>query len=306
MSSADRDPLTLTPVLGAGSGDSSERGGFPENPLDVVPPARIARLVETVGIKKARLALVPLFTLGILAGAFIGFGGMLYIVTVTDSALGLGITRLIGGFAFSVGLVMVILGGAELFTGNNLLVIAWAESAISTTALLRQWGIVYLGNLSGALGLVALAHLSGVFDSAYGETAKSIAEGKATLPWGEALVRGILCNILVCLAIWMCFAAHAAAGKVVLIAMPVAAFVALGFEHSVANMFLMPLGALQPEAAIGLGDILANLAAVTVGNVIGGGLLVGLVYWLVYLSDASPAPSMAASETDTTAERRTT
>lgn len=255
-------------------------------PLDVVPPARIATLVEEVGIKKAGLELVPMLTLGVLAGAFIAFGGMFHTVVVTGSELGLGPTRLLGGLAFCLGLVLVIVGGAELFTGNSLIVMAWADRRVSSPALMRNWAVVYVGNLIGALGAVVLVHYSGVLalsDGAVGETARAIAAGKVALGPVEAFFRGILCNVLVCLAVWMCFAAHTVSGKVLAIVFPITAFVALGFEHSVANMYLIPIGALQSGSGIGIAGFLGNLVPVTLGNIFGGGVLVALVYWLVYL-----------------------
>jgi formate/nitrite transporter len=254
--------------------------------LDVVPPALIARLVEDVGVKKAGLSLVQTLTLGILAGAFIALGAMFYTVVVTGSELGFGPTRLLGGIAFSLGLILVIIGGAELFTGNSLIVLAWVDGRIDTAALLRNWSIVYVGNLIGALGSAALVHLSGTLDlndGAVGQTAQAIAQSKVSLEFIPAFIRGVLCNTLVCLAVWMCFAAHTVTGKVFAILFPVAAFVALGFEHSVANMYLIPIAALQPGSTIGTMDLLGNLIPVTLGNIVGGGVLVALTYWLVYL-----------------------
>lgn len=258
--------------------------------LDVVPPAEIARLVQDVGIKKAVLPLIPTLTLAILAGAFIAFGAMFYTLVVTESELGLGPTRLIGGLVFSLGLVLVVIGGAELFTGNSLIVLAWADQRVNTVALLRNWTIVYVGNLIGALGTVGLVHFSGTMtlgDGAVADTARAIAQTKVGLEPFQAFVRGILCNTLVCLAVWMCFAARTVAGKVLVIIFPITAFVALGFEHSVANMYLIPIGALQTEGSIGIVDFFANLIPVTLGNIVGGGVLVALVYWLIYLREVS-------------------
>ncbi len=259
------------------------------HPLDVVAPATIAKLVEEVGLRKVALCFWPLLTLGLLAGAFIAFGGMFYTVTITGSELGLGPTRLLGGMAFSLGLVLVIIGGAELFTGNSLIVLALADGKVTLAQLLRNWGIVYAGNLVGALATAVLVHLSGVLDTgggAVGATAVAIAEGKLALAPLEAFARAILCNVLVCLAVWMCFAAHSVSGKVLVILFPITAFVALGFEHSVANMYLVPVGMLH-AGEIALAPAIQNLAIVTAGNVLGGGVLVALVYWLVYLSPAN-------------------
>ena len=259
------------------------------HPLDVVTPARIARLVEEVGIRKAGLAFLPTFALGILAGAFIAFGAMFFTVAVTGSEMGYGPTRLLGGAAFSLGLVLVIVGGAELFTGNSLIVMAWANRDITLGALLRNWGIVYAGNLVGAVATAVLVHLSGILTAgggAVGETALGIAAAKLALDPVQAFVRAVLCNVMVCLAVWMCFAAHNVAGRVLVIVFPVTAFVALGFEHSVANMYFIPLAMLH-SGEVDMGAFVANLAVVSAGNVVGGAVLVALVYWMIYLRKAA-------------------
>ena len=253
--------------------------------LDAYAPEQIAVLVEAVGVKKANLPLVATLVLGLLAGAHISFGGMLYTLVVTESDLGFGPTRLLGGVAFSLGLILVVVGGAELFTGNNLIVMAWADGRIGLLQMLRNWGLVYFANFAGALGCVLLVYLSGVLEignGAVARTAAAVARGKAELAFSEALFRGILCNTLVCLAVWLCFAARHVAGKILAIIFPVSAFVALGFEHSIANMYLIPVGMLSGAAEIGFGGFLGNLLPVTLGNMIGGGVFVALVYWLVY------------------------
>lgn len=258
------------------------------HPLDVLPPDQIARLAEEVGVRKAKAGTVATVTLGILAGAFIAFGAMFYTIAVTGSELGFGPTRLLGGAAFSLGLVLVILGGAELFTGNSLIVIAWASRRISSSELLRNWCLVYFGNLVGAVATAAMVHWSGIMtlgDGSVGTTAASIATGKLALDPGEAFIRGVLCNVLVCLAVWMSLAAHSVSGKVLAIVFPVTAFVALGFEHSIANMYLLPIGMLQ-AGAIDPAPLAQSLAIVTAGNVVGGGILVALVYWLIYIRQA--------------------
>jgi len=163
---------------------------------------------------------------------------------------------------------------------------AWADGKVSLIRLMRNWSIVFIGNLFGALGCVALVHLSGIMTSGSGQvsaTARAIADAKAAISPVEAFFRGVLCNTLVCLAVWMCFAARRVAGKVLVIIFPITAFVALGFEHSVANMYLMPIGALQPGSAVTLSDMAGNLLFVTAGNIVGGSVLVALVYWLIYL-----------------------
>jgi formate/nitrite transporter len=246
----------------------------------------VARLVEQVGVKKATLPAVQTVALGLLAGAFIAFGAMYATLALTGNGLGFGPSRMLGGLAFSLGLILVVVGGAELFTGNNLIVMAWAEGKVTSSQLLRNWGLVYLANMAGALGSVLLVHWSGTLILAGGavaETAVRIAEAKVALGFAEAFFRGILCNVLVCLAVWLCFAAHDVGSKVLAIVFPISAFVALGFEHSIANMYLIPIGWLAGSATVTLAGFVANLVPVTLGNVVGGGVFVAAVYWLVYL-----------------------
>ena len=258
--------------------------------FDAYAPREIARRVETVGVAKAEMALLPLLTLAVVAGAFIALGAAFYTLTVTNSALGFGISRVIGGLAFSLGLILVVIAGAELFTGNNLIVMAWADRKVTILALLRNWGIVYLGNFIGALGTAVLVALSGVLmlgDGQVAATARAIAEGKLALTPEAAFFRGILCNVLVCLAIWLSYAAHRVSGKILAIIFPITAFVALGFEHSVANMYLIPIGFIA-GVDLDLGGFALNLVAVSLGNIIGGSVLVALVYWLVYIRPSAP------------------
>ena len=252
--------------------------------LDAYTPAQIAERIEKAGVAKAKLPLVPMATLGVLAGAFIALGACLYLVATTDTQMGYGPTRLMGGIAFSLGLILVVIGGAELFTGNNLIVMARCEGMITTGRLLRNWAVVYVCNLVGAVATALFVVWSGMLDGAggaVGEHARGIALAKAALPADQAFFRGILCNVLVCLAVWLSFAARSVTGKAIAIVFPITAFVALGLEHSVANMFFLPLSMLAGGGPA-LGDVVANIAVVTAGNVVGGGLLVGGVYWLVY------------------------
>ena len=244
----------------------------------------MAARVERAGVSKVHLPAPSVLALSLLAGAFIAFGGMFYTLAITGSALGFGPSRLLGGVAFSLGLVLVIVGGAELFTGNSLIVIAWASRRITSWALLRNWGIVYTGNFAGALGMVAQAYFSGIVAldmDGFAETARTIAKTKLELPAGEAFFRGMLCNALVCLAVWLCYARHVA-GKILPIAGPITAFVALGLEHSVANMYLIPIGMLA-GTGFDLSGLARNLFWVTLGNIVGGGG-VALAYWTIYLS----------------------
>lgn len=254
---------------------------------DAYAPAEIARRVATAGVVKAMLPTIPTFVLAVLAGAFIAFGAMFFSLVVTDSGLGFGPQRVLGGVAFSLGLILVLVGGAELFTGNNLIVMAWAEKKITVGQLFRNWGIVYVGNLLGAVTMAFAVYWSGTLTiggGAVSQTAVAIAEAKVALPPLESFIRGVLCNILVCLAVWLCFAAHSVSGKIIAIIFPITAFVALGFEHSIANMYLMPIGMLA-GADVTIGGMISNLIPVTIGNIVGGGVLVALVYWLVYLND---------------------
>lgn len=253
--------------------------------IDAYAPKEIAQRVETVGMAKAAMPLHVLFTLAVLAGAFIAFGAMYYTVVVTGSSLGLGPTRMLGALAFSLGLVLVIVGGAELFTGNMLIVMAWADGKVTLAALLRNWGVVFIGNFVGAMLTAGAMHMSGSLGlggGAVAETAARIAEGKIALSWAEAFTRGVLCNALVCLAVWLCFAAHTVTGKIAAILLPISGFVAIGFEHSVANMYLIPVGMLQ-TGPIDAGAFLNNLVPVTLGNILGGGAFVALSYYVCYI-----------------------
>lgn len=256
------------------------------SPQDAYPPAQVARLVEQVGVKKATMPVLQTMALGVLAGAFIALGAMYFTLVMTGSPLGLGPARLLGGLAFSMGLILVVVGGAELFTGNNLIVMAWAERKVTGAQLARNWGLVFLANFVGSIGSALLMTWSGALalgDGAVMATAVRIAEGKVALPFIDAFFRGILCNVLVCLAVWLCFAAHDVPGKVLAIVFPISAFVALGFEHSIANMYLIPIAMLNGAETVTLGGFIGNLVPVTLGNIVGGGVFVAAVYWLVYL-----------------------
>ena len=284
--------------------------GLPNTPpephglIDALLPPDMAQACENVGVAKANRDPVALLVLGILAGAFIAFGGLFSTVVLSGSeSLPWGTARLLAGLVFSLGLILVIVGGAELFTGDTLMVMACASDKISIARLLKVWGLVYLGNIIGSLATVALVFASGHYGyggGLIGKTALGIATSKAALPAMQVLALSILCNVLVCLAVWMCFGARTITDKVMVIVPPIAAFVAAGFEHCVANMYLLPFGlaikywgdpafwsrtglsagnyaALTPE------NVLQNISVATVGNLIGGSLLVGIVYWFVYL-----------------------
>lgn len=277
--------------------------------FDAYAPSEIAKRVREVGVAKANAPLLTTCALAVLAGAFISLGALFYTVTVTgaDSSNGalFGLVRLAGGVTFSLGLILVVVGGAELFTGNNLLAMAWAAGRIRTKQVVRNWVWVYIGNFMGALGtagLVLLAGVHGLADGAVGDMAIRIARVKSSLGIIEAVVRGMLCNALVCLAVWLCTGARGVGDKILAIVFPISAFVACGFEHSVANMYFLPIGlALTRSAAdpIILADAIRNLVSVTIGNLLGGTLLVAAVYWFVYLrsGDVSGASSGGALET---------
>ncbi len=266
----------------------SEPHGF-----DAYSPAEIARRVEAAGVSKAHTALLPLAMLAVLAGAFIGLGAMLSVMVKADATLGFATSTFLAGLVFSLGLLMVVVAGAELLTGNNLLVMAWAEQRIRTGQLLRHWAIVGLGNLVGAVGLAGLVWASGhtqLHAGAIGQKVVQIALAKQELPFWSALLRGVLCNMLVCMAVWMAMAGRSVVDKAVAVVFPVMAFVAAGFEHSIANMYLMPQalmlqasGVVADGPALTLAGMLGNWAAVLLGNLLGGAGLVGLVYWAVYL-----------------------
>ena len=256
--------------------------------LDAYAPQLIAQLVDGIGVKKAHLTWHKLILLGVLAGIFIAFGAMLYTVVITDSQLGYGLTKLIGGVAFSLGLILVVVAGAELFTGNNLIVMAWASGHVATTSLLKNWLFIYLANFLGALFAACAMYYSGLLeenDFLIRETALNIAAGKLATHPIELFIRGVLCNALVCLAIWLCVAAHDVASKVAAIIFPISAFVALGFEHSIANMYFISLAMLHDSFDATLAEGIFHLVPVTLGNIIGGSVLVALVYWLAYLKD---------------------
>ena len=261
------------------------------NIFDAYSPREIAMHVEEVGVAKARLPVLDTLALSVLAGAFIAFGAMFSTVVTTGNDFGFGINRLIGGVAFSLGLILVVVAGAELFTGNNLIAMAWADRKITALQLLRNWALVFAGNFVGAVGTAVMVYLSGVLqlgDGAFAANASQIATAKTALPFTEAFFRGVLCNTLVCLALWLCFAAHTVSDKVLAIIFPISAFVALGFEHSIANMYFIPLGWLIDADGVTAASFLSNLIPVALGNIVGGSVLVALVYWLIY--DRQPQP----------------
>ncbi|MEJ2010957.1 MAG: formate/nitrite family transporter [Anaerolineales bacterium] len=269
--------------------------------IDALLPPEMARRAEYLGVSKAEAPALRTFVLAILAGAFIGLGAI-FATTVSagSAALPYGVAKLLIGLVFCLGLILVVIGGAELFTGNNLIVMAWASRKVTTRALLRNWALVYAGNFVGSVGTAVMLVLSKQYTfggGAIGASALAIATGKVQLGWIQALALGMLCNILVCLAVWLTFSARSTIDKIAAIIFPIAAFVAAGFEHSVANMYFVPTGllikAFDPAFTLQTGlnltsltwgnFLLANLIPVTLGNIIGGSFFVAAVYWSVFL-----------------------
>lgn len=287
-----------------------------ESPFDaLLPPAMATRAID-VGVKKATLDTASTFMLAVLAGAFIAMGAI-FATTVSagGAALPYGLVRLLAGLTFTLGLIMVVVAGSELFTGNNLIVIAFASGRIPFSALLRNWVIVYVGNFVGSVATAYLMFLSKQYTfggGAIGLTALGIGEAKTSLEFVQAVALGIFCNALVCMAVWMCYSARSTVDKILAIIPPISAFVAAGFEHSVANMYFIPIAlfikmmgepgffeAIKKTPAdfphLTWGNFfLVNLLPVTIGNIIGGAVMVGLVYWFIYLRQA-PRPSAEAS-----------
>jgi formate transporter len=267
----------------------------PPTSADPFLPREVASRIEAANVQRAALPLRSLVVLGLLGGLYIAFGGALATLVLTDSSLGYGLGRLAAGLAFSLGLIMLVVAGGELFTGNNLMLVALASRKIAGRALLRNWAFAYATNAAGAMLLAFAIHLSGVLDgNAVKATAIKIAETKAQLGTGAAFLRGVLCNVLVCLAVWLSVAARSVEGKAIAIAFPIGAFVALGFEHCIANFYLMPVGMLS-GAHVTAGDFLANIIPVTLGNTLGGTLVAG-AYYLVYLGSAQPQDRHPANE----------
>ena len=265
--------------------------------FDALVPAQMARRAEAVGETKAGLPFLTTVVLGILAGSFISLGALFSTAVTAGGGMAPGVGRLLGGLVFSLGLVLVVVGGAELFTGNMLIVIATAARRVAVPRLLANWVIVYVSNAVGAVGTACLVVWSGVLDAGGGvmaERASQIAATKSALPWSQALTSAVLANALVCLAIWMSMSARSLVDKVVAVVPPVTAFVAIGLEHSIANMYFGPVALLRRswgvDADLATDADLSwasftwdNIVPVSIGNMIGGGLLVGLVYWFVYL-----------------------
>ncbi|MGD0780953.1 MAG: formate transporter FocA [Dehalococcoidales bacterium] len=273
---------------------------------DELLPGEMASKAQDIGIKKANLDFLSTFALAVLAGAFIALGCIFFTISQTNGGVTIpwGISRVIGGFAFSLGLILVIVGGAELFTGNNLIIMAWASRKLSTWRVVRNWGIVYIGNLCGAVATALFVFWGQHYEmdgGAVGLTALNIGLGKVNLDFAQAIILGILCNAMVCMAVWLTYSARTVMGRIMALIFPIAGFVAAGFEHCVANMYFIPYAILIKVGApsafwqdIGLAAasydhltwgsfFVNNLIPVTIGNMIGGVFFVALVYWVIYL-----------------------
>lgn len=286
--------------------------------IDALLPAEMATRAEYVGVRKAETPVIKMFALAILAGAFIALGAI-FATTIASGSMAIravdgtlvyssglpyGVTRLLTGLVFCLGLILVVVGGAELFTGNNLIVMAWASRKVTTAALLKNWTIVYIGNFVGSVGTAIVLFLSKQYtfgSGSIGLTALNIAKGKVEMEFVQALALGILCNALVCLAVWMTFSARSTLDKIAAIIFPITGFVAAGFEHSIANMYFIPIGLFIKQFAnqafwdlIGKTPadyasltwdafLVKNLLPVTIGNIIGGVFLVAAIYWMIFL-----------------------
>jgi formate/nitrite transporter len=292
--------------------------------IDALLPGQMATKAEAIGIKKAGMSFWTMFLLAMLAGAFIGVGAI-FATTVSagsisikdaagaaafGTALPYGVIRLLSGLAFTLGLILVVVGGAELFTGNNLIIMAFMNGKVSFGHLMRNWGIVYLGNFVGSILTALIMFLTKQYafgGGSIGLNALNIGEAKSGLEFVQAIALGIMCNALVCMAVWMCYSARSTTDKILSIIPPIAAFVAAGFEHSVANMYFIPVALFikswgNPAFFEAIGKtaenfphltwgnfFIGNLLPVTIGNIIGGAVMVGLVYWFGYLRENKPA-----------------
>ena len=281
---------------------------FTPTGLDALPPAEVARKAESVGVAKAAAGKFDVFVLSVLAGSFIALGAI-FATTVSAGGgeLPYGVVRLLAGLVFTLGLILVVVAGAELFTGNNLIVMAWASRRVRTAQVMANWGIVFVGNFVGAFATAVLLFVSEQYSFGGGEVGRAILAigvAKTSLGFLQAVALGMLCNALVCLAVWLTYGAHTTTDKILAIIPPIAAFVAAGFEHSVANMYFLSiallvksdekfLSALDPQPDLSQltvqGFLVDNLLPVTIGNILGGAVMVGAVYWLVYLRPKPPA-----------------
>lgn len=278
---------------------------------DAYSPAEIQDRVEKLGVKKARSPFLPEFMLSVVAGGSIGLGGMFFLIVLADPTLGFALQRLLGGTVFTLGLALVMIGGAELFTGNCLIVMAWCNGQIRTAEVLHNWTLVWCGNLVGALGLVFLLYMAHFADLNKGEAGAAVlklAIGKMAPDMVTIFFKGILCNLLVCLGVWLAYAGRSVTDKMIGMWLPVSCFVAAGFEHCVANMFFLPMAWVLVQtghvpggvdvSTVTLLNIAHNILPATLGNIVGGGGFVGFVYWVIYRKGLGGLTPLPLAETE--------
>lgn len=262
---------------------------------EALTPAQITQKAEDLGVTKTEMSFARSSMLSIMAGAFISMGAMFFCLVVGDPNLPFAIQRVLGGFLFCLGLILVVVAGAELFTGNTMIVMTAASKRIKWSAVWKNWIVVFIGNFIGALvivGLVFLSEMPNMNGGQIGQTMVSVAAGKMHAGWLALFAKGIMCNFLVCLGVWMAYASKTVADKILAVLFPITAFVACGFEHCVANMFFLPMGALLASfgvapagidpAAVNMVGALYNWSATVPGNIVGGAIFVGLAYWFIY------------------------
>jgi formate/nitrite transporter len=273
--------------------------------LDAYSPSQIASRIDAVALVKAKYSTAQTFWMGINAGVYIALGAQFATLVISDSTLHFGLNSIIAGIVFSLGLILVVVGGAELFTGNCLIIIGYADKKVTGKEVLDNWSISFIGNLIGSLIVVFFmyqSHQWEFFNDMVGAKALLIANKKVNLSFEVAFARGVLCNSMVCLAVWLCFSARNVADKIISLVFPVAGFIASGFEHCVANMYFIPMGVVlkkNPEVLAAAekmagktlnlsqltwkGFVIDNQIPVILGNVVGGVILVGIMFWFVYL-----------------------
>jgi formate/nitrite transporter len=268
--------------------------------IHAILPPQIAKRAEEIGIKKSEMSLEKTFVLAVLAGAFVALGAVFSTTVAVDSTLPYGVNRMMMGLVFCLGLILVVVAGAELFTGNNLIVMAWVSGKVSVYRLLRNWVIVYVGNFVGSVATALLLYATKQYtfsEGSVGLTMFKTASAKLAYEPEQAIALGMMCNALVCLAVWLTYGARSTSDKILAILFPITAFVAAGFEHSVANMYFVPVtlfikafdGDFVTRMGIETADLtwgnflVDNLLPVTIGNIIGGAVMVGVVYWFIYL-----------------------
>ncbi|HXP97511.1 MAG TPA: formate/nitrite transporter family protein [Telmatospirillum sp.] len=280
--------------------------------VDALTPAEMEAKAEKTGVKKATMPVMQSFLLAVVAGGAIGLGGMYFCIVLADSALSFAVQRVLGGSVFALGLALVLVGGAELFTGSTMTVMSMASGHITAGQVLRNWVVVWIGNLVGALGLVFLVYMAHHMDmnnGAVGAAVLKLAIGKIQPDAVTIFFKGILCNLMVCLAVWLAYSCRSTSDKIISMILPIGLFVAAGFEHCVANMYFLPMALLLTAtghvpagldvSAITVPGILHNLLFATLGNIVGGSVMVGGMYWLIYRKTAGSAyPQVSESATD--------